>query len=178
MTVAIGADCLARPFEYMGCLCFGRNRASHQGLHALVAIIKDMFNKRTLFGRDYNAQFYRNLRIRILNIWKRWTDTSLCRSFVLFMSCVLCLGFVVLSRLFIAALWSPAGKGPTSWLLFVMSNCAFVTFPCGILGQVWYLIVSSLDLWRCSYFFIPKILMTLHYVLAILMMLSMLTTFS
>ena len=65
---------------------------------------------------------------------------------MLFMSCVLCLVFVELSRLFITALWSPAGKGPTSWLLFVMSKCAFVTFPCGILGQVWYLIVSSPDL--------------------------------
>ena len=38
-------------------------------------------------------------------------------------------------------LWSPAGKGLTSWLLFVMFNCVFMTFPCGILGQVWYLIV-------------------------------------
>ena len=28
--------------------------------------------------------------------------------------------FVMLSRLFIAALWSPEGKGLTSWLLFVM----------------------------------------------------------
>ena len=34
--------------------------------------------------------------------------------------CYLCLKFVILSRLFIAALWSPAGKGLTSWLLFVM----------------------------------------------------------
>ena len=32
----------------------------------------------------------------------------------------LCLVFVMLSRLFIAALWSPAGKGLTSWLFFVM----------------------------------------------------------
>ena len=54
----------------------------------------------------------------------------------------LCLVFVMFSRLFIAALRSPAGKGLTSWLLFVMFNCVFVTFPCGILGQVWYLIVS------------------------------------
>ena len=30
----------------------------------------------------------------------------------------LCLVFVMLSRLFIAALWSPAGKGLTFWLLF------------------------------------------------------------
>ena len=49
----------------------------------------------------------------------------------------LCLVFVMRLRLFIAALWSPAGKGLTSWLLFVMFNCYFVTFPCGILGQVW-----------------------------------------
>ena len=66
--------------------------------------------------------------------------------------CSLCLVFVMLSRLFIAALWSPAGKVLTSWLLFVMSNCDFVTFSCGILGQVWYLIVSIPDLCRLSYF--------------------------
>ena len=34
--------------------------------------------------------------------------------------CYLCLVFVMLSRLFIADLWSPEGKGLTSWLLFVM----------------------------------------------------------
>ena len=50
------------------------------------------------------------------------------------------------------ALWSPAGKGVTSWLLFVMSNCDFVTFPCGILGQVWYLIALIPDLCHLSYF--------------------------
>ena len=32
-------------------------------------------------------------------------------------------------RLFIDALWSPAGKGLTSLLSFVMSNCEVVTFP-------------------------------------------------
>ena len=52
--------------------------------------------------------------------------------------------FVMLSRLFIAALWSPAGKGLTSWLLFVMFNCIFVTFPCGILGHVWFEIYQFL----------------------------------
>ena len=31
--------------------------------------------------------------------------------------------------LFIRALWSPVGKGLTSWLSFVVSNCEFVTFP-------------------------------------------------
>ena len=39
--------------------------------------------------------------------------------------CLLCL----CARLFICALWSPAGKGLTSWLSFVVSNCEFVTFP-------------------------------------------------
>ena len=58
----------------------------------------------------------------------------------------------MLSLLFIAALWSPAGKGLTSWLLFVMFNYVFVTFPCGILGQMWYLIVSIPDLCCLSYF--------------------------
>ena len=54
--------------------------------------------------------------------------------------------------LFIAALKSPAGKGLTSWLLFVMFNCDFVTFPCGILCQVWYMIVTIPDLCHLSYF--------------------------
>ena len=35
-----------------------------------------------------------------------------------------------------------------------MFNCVFVTFPCGILGQVWYLIVSIPDLCHLSYFVI------------------------
>ena len=50
------------------------------------------------------------------------------------------------------ALWSPARKGLTSWLLFVMLNCVFITFTCGIFGQVWYLIVSIPDLYHLSYF--------------------------
>ena len=41
--------------------------------------------------------------------------------------CLLCFR----ARLFIDALWSPAGNGLTSWLMFVLSNCEFVTFPLG-----------------------------------------------
>ena len=67
--------------------------------------------------------------------------------------CYLCLVFAMLSRLFIAALWSPAWKGVTSWLLFVMLNCIFVTFPYGILGQVWCFIVSITDL-CCLFYFV------------------------
>ena len=62
--------------------------------------------------------------------------------------CYLCLVFVMLSRLFIAALWSSAGKE----LTFVMSTCDFVTFLCGILGQVWYLIVLIPYPCHLSYF--------------------------
>ena len=51
----------------------------------------------------------------------RFTDL-LCFCSVLYLLC-LC------ARLFICALWSPAGKGLTSWLSFVVSNCEFVTFP-------------------------------------------------
>ena len=39
--------------------------------------------------------------------------------------CLLCL----CARLFICALWSPGGKGLTSWLSFVVYKCEFVTFP-------------------------------------------------
>ena len=64
--------------------------------------------------------------------------------------------FVVLLCLFIAALWSPVGKGLTSWSSFVMFYCVFVTFQCGILGQVWYLIVLIPDLCNLSYFDVEK----------------------
>ena len=56
--------------------------------------------------------------------------------------CYFCIVLFMLSRLLIAASLSPAGKRLTSWLSFVVLNCVFVTFPFGILGQVWYLIVS------------------------------------
>ena len=39
--------------------------------------------------------------------------------------CLLCFR----ASLFTVASWSPAGKGLTHWLSFVMSNCEFVTFP-------------------------------------------------
>ena len=35
-------------------------------------------------------------------------------------------------------------------LLFVMFNCLFDTFPCSILGKVWYLIVFIPDLCRVA----------------------------
>ena len=62
-----------------------------------------------------------------------------------------CLMFAMFcARLFICALWSPAGKGLTSWLSFVVSTVS-CHFPIGILGQVWYLIVSIPDLCNLTY---------------------------
>ena len=50
---------------------------------------------------------------------------------LLWIICVISVLFLLCFRvrLFIDALWSPAGKELTSWLSFVMSNCAVVTFP-------------------------------------------------
>ena len=43
---------------------------------------------------------------------------------MLFLSC-----FVMIScETFIGALWSPAGKGLTIWVSFVLSNCKVVSF--------------------------------------------------
>ena len=61
----------------------------------------------------------------------------------------------MLSRLFIAACWERADP-----LAFVYGvYCVFVTLPCGILGQVWYLIVLFPDVCRLSYFQSPLTLM-------------------
>ena len=65
---------------------------------------------------------------------------------------VLYLQFFMLSRLFIASLWSPAGKGLTSWLLLVMFIVFLLLFPCNILGHEWYLIVSFPNSCRLSLF--------------------------
>ena len=58
----------------------------------------------------------------VLLVWplSRWGREL---SYVIYHLCHLCLVFVMLSRLFNAALRSPAGKGLVSWLLFVMFNC-------------------------------------------------------
>ena len=50
--------------------------------------------------------------------------------------CYLCLVFVKRLRPFIAAVWSFAGKGLAYLHSFVIFNCVFGTFPCGIMGQV------------------------------------------
>ena len=58
--------------------------------------------------------------------------------------------FCVLCFLFIAAMWSREGADFVALVGDIY--CIFVTFPCGILGQVWYLIVSFPDRCLLSYF--------------------------
>ena len=77
---------------------------------------------RTKFGKIFEIDFdsskkntYRSKAVLLLSII--YVNIS-----VLFLLCFR-------AHLFIDALWSPVGKGGTSWLLFVMSNCNVVTFP-------------------------------------------------
>ena len=44
--------------------------------------------------------------------------------------CYFCLVLLCFcARMLVDTSWSPAGKGLTSWLSFVMAYCDFVTFP-------------------------------------------------
>ena len=61
--------------------------------------------------------------------------------------CWLCL----CARLFICALWSPAGNGLASWLSFVVSAVS-LSLSYWYPGQVWYLIVSIPDHCTLTYF--------------------------
>ena len=66
---------------------------------------------------------------------------------MLLMSCV-CHAFVSVHCCLVINCWERAA-------LLARVYDVFVTFPCGILGQVWYLIVSIPDLCHLSYFYAP-----------------------
>ena len=71
---------------------------------------------------------------------------------ILFVICVSCLSVILLSCLFLTSLWASVGDG---WLLSSLVCCVFlcfVTFPYGVPGQVWCLIVSIHDLCLLLYF--------------------------
>ena len=81
--------------------------------------------------------------------------------------CYLCVVPGMLSCLFYAAFvvtcW---GKAGIFALFCVMFSCVFfVTFPCGVLGQVCYLIVSISALCLLSYFFNDKVGHTVYHIL-------------
>ena len=57
----------------------------------------------------------------------------------------------MLSRLFIAALWSPEREMADLLALVCDVYCNFVNFPFGILQRLWYLIVTIPDPCCLSY---------------------------
>ena len=66
-----------------------------------------------------------------------------------------CLVFAVFcARLFVCALWSPARGGGGGWPLGsrLWGLLLVCRFPVGVLGRVWYLIVSIPDLCTLTYF--------------------------
>ena len=65
------------------------------------------------------------------------------------MLCV-CHVFLSVCCSFVVTCWESADLKA---LLCVMFYCDFVTFPCGVLGQVWCLIVSISDLCLLFYFY-------------------------
>ena len=71
-----------------------------------------------------------------------------CGSFLLFVFRV-CHVFLSVYCNLVVTCWERAD--PLA-LLYVMFDCVFVSFPCGVLGQVRRLIVSILDLCLLSYF--------------------------
>ena len=100
-----------------------------------------------------------NLELRVrLALWNWFKPSSkiflltvprryfFCGSFVLFLSCV-CHTFASVHCCLVVTCWERAD----SWVSFVMFSCVFATFPCVILGQVWYLIVSIPDFCQLSY---------------------------
>ena len=78
-----------------------------------------------------------------------------CVSFLLFVFHVCHTFLFVLCSLMVTC-WE---RADLLALLCVMFSCVFVTFPCGVLGQVRYLIVLISDLCLLSYFncrYLPK----------------------
>ena len=81
----------------------------------------------------------------LLTVPKR---SFLCGSFLLFMFPV-CHSVLNVYCSLVATCWEGANLLA---VLYVMFSCVFVTFPCGVLGQVWYLIVSIPDLCLLPYY--------------------------
>ena len=70
-----------------------------------------------------------------------------CGSFLLFMF-PFCRAFLSVHGSLVVTCWE---RAYLLALFCVMFYCVFVTFPCGVLGQVWYLIVLIPDLCHLTY---------------------------
>ena len=133
-----------------------------------VYVLEYMLTVVSLDKTEYTS--IRNLRARHFESYSSETGLSptvkylswpfQCGTSLMDQLCYFCIVFAMFPSLLIAALWSPAGKGLTSCLSFVVLNCVVVIFPFGILGQVRYLIASVPDLCPLSYF--HTVLIVLH----------------
>ena len=91
-----------------------------------------------------------------MELWPLVYGLSLYRKYFLagYNACLQCFDlrpvFLMFLHLFIAALWSPAGKGLISWLLLVMFVVLLLLSH--VLSQGWYLIAWFPDLCHLSYF--------------------------
>ena len=108
------------------------------------------------------------LRVRLAP-WNRYKTLQLniyWRSKAVLLLWIICIIYVFCFscfRLFIAALWSPAGKGLAAWLLFVMFNCVVV------IVSMWYpgsgVVLDCLDSWP-----LPPFLLCVNFCLLILVL--------
>ena len=69
--------------------------------------------------------------------------------FLLFMFSV-CHGVLSVYCSLVVTCWERAGLSALLYVMFFF--CVFVTFPCGVLGKVWYFIVSIPDICLLPYF--------------------------
>ena len=74
----------------------------------------------------------------VLLTFPRW-----CFLWILFDICVLCNAALSVPCILVVTCWE---RADLLTFLYVLFSCAFVSFACGVLGQVWYLIVSIPDL--------------------------------
>ena len=81
----------------------------------LIRICTFLLKIKAIFREGYRIKLFKTVSI---NDHQNYGGTSFVDHL-----CYECLVLVMLSRMFIAALWSPAGKGLASWLSFVMFNC-------------------------------------------------------
>ena len=85
--------------------------------HGLCRILLRLLGSEDFSGRSMSRFLVAMLIRKSLNLLYHASVFSFV-TFVFFLTCVC---YALCARLFICALWSPAGKGLTSWLSFVVS---------------------------------------------------------
>ena len=92
----------------------------------VLCIFKKMNNCASFGGLRYSSSFFKWAVINLKCVcWSHILSKTDFNHLSYFGLVLLCFH----ARLFVDALWSPARKGLTSWLSFVVSNCDVVTFP-------------------------------------------------